>query len=120
MLLCRWLSKQQRFDTLVHIVLASCVSFRIVSKSTLRKFWEHHPDAQRALERWHTTLSTSNAKSLSELKETFGSADFVQPHYIIFSLTGGYCHVITRVYFRGRAFYIHEALTHVEYKNWKP
>jgi mRNA interferase HigB len=96
------------------------VSFRIVSISTLRKFWEHHPDAQRALERWYTTLSKSNAKSLSELKETFGSADFVQPHYIIFSLAGGYCRVITRVCFKGRVFYIQETLTHVEYEKWNP
>jgi mRNA interferase HigB len=96
------------------------MGFNVISKPTLKEFWEDHADSKEALETWHKLLSKSEARNFSELKETFGTADYVQPDYIIFDIKGNAYRVITRVNFTYKTFGIKHIFTHADYAKWKP
>jgi mRNA interferase HigB len=50
---------------------------RVISKKPLRDFWERHPEARPALEDWFRKASAAEAQSFPQLRQTFGSADYV-------------------------------------------
>jgi mRNA interferase HigB len=96
------------------------MGFNVISKPTLKDFWEEYADSKEALETWYKLLTKSEATNFSELKETFGSADYVQPDYIIFDIKGNTYRVMTRVNFTYKTFWIKHVFTHAEYDKWKP
>jgi mRNA interferase HigB len=96
------------------------MGFNVVSKPVLKEFWEAHADSKQALETWYKLLSKSEAKNFSELKETFRTADYVQPDYVIFDIKSSTYRVITRVNFTYKTFWIKHVFTHTDYDKWKP
>lgn len=96
------------------------MGFNVISKPVLRDFWETHADSKEALEMWFKVLSKSEARNFAELKETFASADYVGPDYIIFDIKGNSYRIITRVNFTYKTFWIKHVFTHAEYNRWKP
>jgi mRNA interferase HigB len=96
------------------------MGFNVISKPTLKDFSENHVDGKESLETWFKLLNKSEATNFSELKETFGSADHVQPDYVIFDIKGNTYRIITRVNFTYKTFWIKYVFTHDEYSKWKP
>ncbi len=96
------------------------MGFNIISRAKLKEFWGKHADAREALESWFKLLSRSDFGSFAQLRETFGSADWVQPDYVVFDIRGNNYRVITRVNFTYKTFWIKHIFTHQEYENWKP
>jgi len=91
----------------------------IISKRILRDFCQRHPRAEPPLLAWHTLLQHCHARSFSELKTTFGSADWVGG-YVVFDIGGNKYRVIADVIFRTQRVYIKHVLTHQEYDQWTP
>ncbi len=96
------------------------MGFNIISRARLKEFWEQHPDSQEALQSWYKLLSRSSFSNFAELREVFGSADWVQPDYIIFNIKGNKYRVVTRVSFTHKTFWIKHVFTHPQYDRWKP
>ena len=96
------------------------MAFNVIAKSTLRAFWENHADARSALESWYKLLAKSDATNFAELKQTFGSADYVQPDYVIFDIKGNHYRIITRINFTYKTVWIKHILTHAAYDRWTP
>jgi mRNA interferase HigB len=96
------------------------VGFNVIAKAALKAFWEEHADSKESLEDWYKLLAKGDYTNFADLKNTFGTADYVQPDYIVFDIKGNkYC-IITRVNFTFKTFWIKEVLTHTEYDKWKP
>ncbi len=76
--------------------------FKVGTVNTLRSFWEDHADSEDALTVWYKLMKKANFSNFAELKETFGSADFVQPDYVIFNIKGNHYRLITRINFTYR------------------
>lgn len=49
----------------------------LITRKTLRAFWQQHPDSKTALERWSKIIERNNFDSLTQLRATFPSADNV-------------------------------------------
>jgi mRNA interferase HigB len=96
------------------------VGINVIAKSALRDFWARHPDSQEALEVWYKLLSKGDFANFVELKQTFGSADFVHPDYVIFDIRGNKYRVITRINFTYKTVWIKHVFTHAEYDRWRP
>ncbi len=94
------------------------MAFNVIAKSTLRLFWEDHADSEDALTVWYKLMKKANFSNFAELKETFGSADFVQPDYVIFNIKGNHYRLITRINFTYKTVWIKHVFTHAEYDNW--
>jgi mRNA interferase HigB len=50
---------------------------RIISRRTLREFWEKHSTAQSGLLLWYQRVSDSEFQKFNDLRQVFPSADQV-------------------------------------------
>jgi mRNA interferase HigB len=53
-------------------------------------------------------------------KQVFGSADFIQPDYVVFNIKGNKYRVIARISFHYKRVWIKHVFTHAEYDRWRP
>ncbi len=92
----------------------------IISRKTLRQFWEQHPDSESALIRWFKIMQQHDFTSFETLRATFPTADKVGD-FIVFNIGGNKYRLITAIHFNRRKVYIRHVLTHPEYDRgaWK-
>ena len=93
----------------------------LITRKTLRTFWQKYPDSRTALEKWSKIIEKNNFDSFAQLRATFPSADLVGK-LIVFNIGGNKYRMITAIHFNRRKVYIRHILTHAEYdtNNWKP
>ena len=89
----------------------------VISKALLKQFWEKHPKAKEPLEVWFKLVSGCAASNFSELKRTFGSADYV-PGYTIFDVAGNHVRVIAVIHYNRQKLYVRHVFTHADYDAW--
>ncbi|MBI4357860.1 MAG: type II toxin-antitoxin system HigB family toxin, partial [Candidatus Omnitrophica bacterium] len=53
---------------------------RILGRDTVQSFIERYPDSESSLKSWVQAVEANSFKHLNELKQTFGSADYVRPY----------------------------------------
>lgn len=92
---------------------------RILAISTLREYWEKHPDAEMPLRDWYTKVKVAQWKSLADMKETFNSADYVGKQRYVFNIHGGNHRLVAVVRFTPGLVYIRFIGTHKEYEKIK-
>ena len=93
----------------------------VISRKTLRQFWEQHPDSESALARWFKVMQRHDFTSFETLRGTFPTADKVGD-FIVFNIGGNKYRLITAIHFNRRKVYVRHVLTHPEYDRgvWKP
>jgi len=98
----------------------SCKIMHIISRKTLRLFWEQYPDTQSSLLRWLKIMQQNDYQSFDALRSTLPSADKVGD-LIIFNIGGNKYRLITSIHFNRVKVYIRHILTHKEYDRgeWK-
>ena len=60
----------------------------IIAKSTLKQFWEKHPDTEQPLKTWYQTAMISNWKSPNDVKKTYANASIVGNNRVVFNIKG--------------------------------
>jgi mRNA interferase HigB len=90
---------------------------KIIYKTAITKFAAKHPEAGKRLFLWVQTLEDCSAKSFSELKRTFRSADYV-PKFTIFDVGGNTYRVVTVIDYKTQRVLIDDVFTHAEYDKW--
>lgn len=91
---------------------------RVMAQSSLAAFWARHPEAERVMREWYKIASNCKAKDFNELKQTFGSVDYVPSKYTIFDVGGNKYRVICVIHYNTQIMYIREVLLHKEYDLW--
>lgn len=61
---------------------------RIISRRTLREFWEKYSDAERPLQAWYTNVKRANWKTPSDAKDAYQNVSFVENNRVIFNIKG--------------------------------
>ena len=89
----------------------------VISLKALREFWLTHPEAEQPLRNWHTAAEHSDLESFAEMRQAFGSADYVSP-YTIFDVGGNKYRLVTIVRYRERKVFIRWVMTHRHYDDW--
>jgi mRNA interferase HigB len=92
----------------------------IISRKTLRLFWEQHPDSQSALLRWYKAMHHAKFRTFAELREVFPLADTVD-RWIVFNVGGNKYRLIASIHFNRDRVYVRHVLSHKEYDrgSWK-
>ena len=92
----------------------------LITRKTLKVFWQKYPDSKTALERWSGIIKKNNFESFAQLRETFPSADLVG-RLIVFNIGGNKYRLIAAIHFNRQKVYIRNVLTHKEYdkEEWK-
>ncbi len=92
----------------------------LITRKTLKVFWQKYPDSKTALERWSRIIQTNDFDSFAQLKLAFSSADLVGK-LTVFNIGGNKYRLVTAIHFNRSKVYIRNVLTHKEYDRgeWK-
>ena len=88
---------------------------RVIAISTLKKFWEKHPDAQLSLQEWYVKVNHVSWSSFADMRKDFNSADYVGNQRYVFNVRGNRYRIVAAVKFTPKVVYIRFVGTHEEY-----
>ncbi len=88
---------------------------RIFAKSTLREYWETHPDAEQYLKTWYDTAMSSNWNTPNDVKQTYANASFLKDNRIVFNIKGNSFRLVAKFNFEKQWIFIRFIGTHTAY-----
>ena len=88
---------------------------RIISRKTLRKYWEKHSDSEFPLKVWYKRVEKLNWKNWNEIKNDFPTADFVGNDRYVFNIKGNSYRLVVKIDFDYQLVFIRFAGIHAEY-----
>jgi mRNA interferase HigB len=94
---------------------------RVVSKTTLKEFWEQYPDAQTGLLHWFNKITDKNKQytKASDITDDFQKADYVGDGRIVFNIAHNKYRLIVLFIFQTQICYVRFVGTHAEYDKIK-
>ncbi|PLZ55397.1 type II toxin-antitoxin system HigB family toxin [Fischerella thermalis] len=87
---------------------------RVISKRTLREFWEKHSTAQTGLLLWYQRICDSNFTNFNDLRQLFPSADLVG-NFTVFNVSGNNYRLITYIDYEYQIVFVRTVLTHIKF-----
>jgi mRNA interferase HigB len=88
---------------------------RIFAKSTLRTYWERHPDTEQYLKIWYDTAMSSDWKNPVDVKPTYANASILQDSRVVFNIKGNSYRLVTKFNYEKQWIYVRFIGTHTEY-----
>ena len=88
---------------------------RVIARSTLRRFWERHPDATQPLRAWHSEAEKADWRTPSVIKRDYPSASFVAGNRVVFNLCGNKYRLVVKVLYAFGVAYIRFIGKHSDY-----
>ena len=88
---------------------------RIFAKSTLREFWEKHPDSEQYLKTWYDTTINSHWKTPNEVKLSYANASILKDSRIVFNIKGNNYRLVVKFNFGHQLAFVRFIGTHTEY-----
>ena len=88
---------------------------KVVAVSTLRRFWEKHPDSEQPLKSWYDEAKNAQWQRPQDVKNAYASASFVGKNRVVFNIKGNDYRLIVAVAWRFEAVYIKFIGTHAQY-----
>ena len=88
---------------------------RIFAKSTLREYWEKHPETEQYLKTWYDTAMNSDWKSPNDVKQTYVNASILKDSRIVFNIKGNSHRLVVKFNFDKQWIFIRLIGTHLEY-----
>jgi mRNA interferase HigB len=88
---------------------------RVIAISTLRTFWEKHPDAKRPLQAWYAEASRSDWSSPLDIKAAHRNASFIADRRVVFNIKGNDYRLVVAVHYDKRRMFIRFVGTHRDY-----
>ena len=92
----------------------------VVSRKTLRAFWERCPLAEKPLVGWYKVVSAAEWQTPHDIRAQYNTADFVSDSRVIFDLGGNKYRIVARVSYTFKAVQIKFVGTHDEYDKIDP
>jgi mRNA interferase HigB len=88
---------------------------RIVALSTLRTFWEKHPDAETPLRAWYALASRARWKTPADIKAAYRNASFVADRRVVFNIKGNDYRLVVAVRYDRELMYVRFVGSHRQY-----
>lgn len=79
---------------------------RVIAISTLKVFWESHPNSEQALKEWYAKARRANWSSLNDIRKDFNSVDYVGNQRYVFNIKGNHYRLVVAVKFTPKLVYI--------------
>jgi mRNA interferase HigB len=90
----------------------------VISYKAIREYKAKHADSGTSLDYWFRVTNTARWNNFADLKQVFGTADFVAP-FVVFNIGGNKYRLIARINFLSKTVFIRHILTHKEYDQGK-
>lgn len=88
---------------------------RIISRKSLREFWEQHPGARQPLQAWYADVKRAEWHSPSDIKNVYRNASFLVDNRVVFNIKGNDYRLIVVVQYAHGMVYIRFVGTHRDY-----
>ena len=88
---------------------------RIISRKTLKEFWEQYPDVQQALQAWYADTKQADWKTPSDIKRIYRNASIVANNRVVFNIKGNKYRLVVAIRYEYSIVYIRFVGTHREY-----
>jgi mRNA interferase HigB len=88
---------------------------RIISKKTLKDYWEQEPATKAALEAWHAEARNAEWSSPAEVKASYGTASILKDGRVVFNICGNKYRLVVWINYDFCTIYIRFVGTHKEY-----
>ena len=88
---------------------------RVIAISTLRAFWEKHPDAQTPLRAWYALASRAQWKSPADIKQAYRYASFTANNRVVFNVKGNDYRLVVLVRYDKGLLFVKFVGTHAQY-----
>jgi mRNA interferase HigB len=88
---------------------------RIISKKTLREFWEVHTDAEQPLKAWHAKVKSAAWKTSNDIKNDYRNASFVAHNRVILNIKGNTYRLVAAINYDFGIIYIRFVGSHEDY-----
>ncbi len=93
---------------------------RVITTKTINAYRECYPEADGSLKAWVSLIEGNEFEHFAELKNMFGSADFVKPDRVIFNIKGNHFRLITAVDFSRQTIFVKWFGWHKDYNKINP
>lgn len=88
---------------------------RVIAVSTLRSFWERHPDAEQPLKAWHEEATAAIWTQPADIKAHYRSASVLKNRRVVFNIKGNDYRLIVAIAYKLQIVYVKFVGTHEEY-----
>ena len=88
---------------------------RVIAVSTLRAFWERHPDAEQPLKAWYEEATNATWTQPADIKALYRSASVLKNRRVVFNIKGNDYRLIVAVAYKLQIVYVKFVGTHNEY-----
>ena len=88
---------------------------RIISRKTLKDFWEQHADSRQPLRAWYADAKQADWKSPADIKNHYRNASFLSNNRIVFNIKGNQYRLVVAINYDIGIVYIRFVGTHQEY-----
>lgn len=88
---------------------------RILSRGTLRTFWENHSDAEEALKNWYYEASHADWQNPADVKAAHRNASIIANNRVVFNIKGNTYRLIVSIRYDIGIIFIRFIGTHGEY-----
>lgn len=91
------------------------IPMRVIAISTLRKFWEQHPDAEQPLRAWNSEAKKAEWLSPNDIKLGYSSASIVGGNRVVFNICGNKYRLAVKIQYAFGIAYVRFIGKHSEY-----
>ncbi len=88
---------------------------RVIAVSTLRQFWDVHPDAEQPIKAWVDEAGKAQWAQPADIKAQYRSASVLKNRRVVFNIKGNDYRLIVAVAFKLGIVYVKFIGTHAEY-----
>lgn len=88
---------------------------RVISRKTLRDFWDREPAAEAELRAWFAEAEHADWKKPIDIKRKYGNASFLKGERVVFNICGNKYRLVTRINYQFGIVYIRFVGTHSDY-----
>lgn len=88
---------------------------RVIAISSLRRFWEQHPDAAQPIQAWVDEANQANWNQPSDIKTRYRSASIPKNRRVVFNIKGNDYRLIVAIAYRLSIVYVKFIGTHAQY-----
>lgn len=88
---------------------------KVISITTLKRFWEQHAAAEQPLKAWLDEARKASWQSPMEIKEMYRSASILKNSRVVFNIKGNDYRLVTSIFYAAGWVYIKFIGTHKDY-----
>ena len=88
---------------------------RVIAVSTLRSFWERHPDAEQPLKAWYEEATSSTWTQPADINAQYRSATVLKNGRVVFNIKDNDYRLIVAIAYKLQIVYVKFVGTHKEY-----